>query len=460
MFGFNIDAGSIRSGLESALEGSSGQAPSGLAPTGGGDGRPTLTPEQRASIIQMLAKLRGRGIQMAEGGAAGFPDLNKDGKISYADVLKGRGVEMAGGGIADIPLHYGMGGVLGTLGRIAGTVLLTPFLGPVGASAASSAAVGALEGKDTDEIIGDAALSALFSYGSGQIFGGADGIASDVFGEGTLGETVSDVAGEEAASSLTGAEITKAGEGFLTAPQYALDAGVSEITPTLGSDLAAGAQPTYLQKLGATPVSDIAMQAAGEGVKYALTPPEPEPFSMEEEDPYTIAPAAPMQRQLAPAGSRTFFSPYSLQAQPVMAEGGPAKLNENDFVITADVVSDIGDGDTTAGAKRLANELGMSAGGANYQKGNVVNSGLQGLVGGPGSGLDDKVQATIGGRQAARLSRGEFVIPRNKVAEIGGGNITKGHEKLYNLMKNVRKDKNGTPQQPGPLSRTLSSMMG
>lgn len=457
MFGFNIDAGSIRSGLESALEGSSGQAPSGLAPTGGGDGRPTLTPEQRASIIQMLAKLRGRGLQMAEGGAAGFPDLNKDGKISYADVLKGRGVEMAGGGIADIPLHYGIGGILGTLGRVAGTVLLTPFLGPVGASAASSAAVGALEGKETDEILGDAAMSALFSYGAGQIFGGADGIASDVFGDATLGETVSDVAGEEAASSLTGAEVTKAGEGFLTAPQY---------TPTgygladVGMSPEAVVEPTYLQKLGATPVSDIAMQAAGEGVKYALTPPEPEPFSMEEQDPYTIAPAAPMQRRLAPAGSRTFFSPYSLQAQPVMAEGGPAKLNENDFVITADVVSDIGDGDTTAGAKRLANEFGMSAGGANYQKGNVVNSGLQGLVGGPGSGLDDKVQATIGGRQAARLSRGEFVIPRNKVAEIGGGNITKGHEKLYNLMKNVRKDKNGTPQQPGPLSRTLSSMMG
>jgi len=458
MFGFNIDAGSIRSGLESALEGTSGQAPSGLAPTGGGDGRPTLTPEQRASIIQMLVKLRGRGIQMAEGGAAGFPDLNKDGKISYADVLKGRGVEMASGGIADIPLHYGIGGVLGTLGRVAGTVLLTPFLGPVGASAASSAAVGALEGKETDEILGDAAMSALFSYGAGQIFGGADGIASDIVGDATLGETVGDVAGEEAASSLTGAEITKAGEGFLTAPQYGF---AGETAPGFtGFEASAFEDPTYLQKLGATPMSDIAMQAAGEGVKYALTPPEPEPFSMEEQDPYTIAPAAPMQRQLAPSGSRTFFSPYSLQAQPVMAEGGPAKLNENDFVITADVVSDIGDGDTTAGAKRLANELGMSAGGANYQKGNVVNSGLQGLVGGPGSGLDDKVQATIGGRQAARLSRGEFVIPRNKVAEIGGGNITKGHEKLYNLMKNVRKDKNGTPQQPGPLSRTLSSMMG
>ena len=425
MVGFNLDTGN--SGFQIGLEGTSGKMPTGSIPNGGAPNISSMTPEQRARIMDMLAKIRG--------------------------------VEMAGGGIADIPLHYGSGGnILGTLGRIAGTVLLTPFLGPVGASAASSAAVGALEGKETDEILGDAAMSALFSYGAGQIFGGADGIASDIVGDATLGETVGDVAGEEAASSLTGAEITKAGEGFLTAPEYGF---AGETAPGFtGFETSAFEDPTYLQQVGATPVSDIAMQAAGEGVKYALTPPEPEPFSMEEQDPYTIAPAAPMQRQLAPSESRTFFSPYSLQAQPVMAEGGPAKINENDFVITADVVSNIGDGDTTAGAKRLANALGMSAGGASYQKGNVVNSGLQGLVGGPGSGLDDKVQATIGGRQAARLSRGEFVIPRNKVAEIGGGNITKGHEKLYNLMKNVRKDKNGTPQQPGPLSRTLSSMMG
>jgi len=433
MVGFNMDMGNT--GLQIGLEGVSGRMPTGGAPTGGAPDMSSISPEQRARIMEMLAKIR--GIQMAEGGAAGFPDLNKDGKISYADVLKGRGVELAGGGIADIPVRYGIGGVLGTLGRIAGTVLLTPFLGPVGASAASSAAVGALEGKETDEILGDAAMSALFSYGSGQLLGSAGAeagkttLSEDVFGTGTL-------------ASDTGIEALQ-----------------PSIEPTQVFDVAGvPSEPTYLQQLGQMKTADVATTAAGEGIKYALTPPEPEPFSMEEEDPYTIPPTAPMQRQLAPSGSRTFFSPYTLQPQPVMAEGGPAKLNENDFVITADVVSDIGDGDTTAGAKRLANELGMSAGGANYQKGNVVNSGLQGLVGGPGSGLDDKVQATIGGRQAARLSRGEFVIPRNKVAEIGGGNITKGHEKLYNLMKNVRKDKNGTPQQPGPLSRTLSSMMG
>ena len=458
MVGFNLDTGN--SGFQIGLEGTSGKMPTGSIPTGGAPNISSITPEQRARIMDMLAKIR--GVEMAQGGAAGFPDLNKDGKVSYADVLKGRGVEMAGGGIADIPLHYGRGGILGTLGKIAGTVLLSaiPGVGPLAAAAGSSAIVDTIEGDPIDEIVGNAAMSALFSYGSGQIFGGSDGLASDIVGDSTLGETVGDIAGEEAASSLTGTNITKAGEGFLTSPEYA---GISDLPPVLG-DVGASTEsivdPTYLQRLGATPMSDIAMQAAGEGVKYALTPPEPEPFSMEEQDPYTIPPVAPMQRQLAPSGSRTFFSPYSLQAQPLMAEGGPAKLNENDFVITADVVSNIGDGDTTAGAQRLANELGMSAGGANYQKGNVVNSGLQGLVGGPGSGLDDKVQATIGGRQAARLSRGEFVIPRNKVAEIGGGDITKGHEKLYSLMKNVRRDKNGTPQQPGPLSKTLSSMMG
>ena len=43
--------------------------------------------------------LRGRGIVrvgLAKGGKA-FPDLNKDGKITKADILKGRGVFKKGG---------------------------------------------------------------------------------------------------------------------------------------------------------------------------------------------------------------------------------------------------------------------------------------------------------------------------------------------------------------------------
>ena len=39
---------------------------------------------------------------MAEGGEA-FPDLNNDGKLTYADILKGRGVDLRDGGEASGP---------------------------------------------------------------------------------------------------------------------------------------------------------------------------------------------------------------------------------------------------------------------------------------------------------------------------------------------------------------------
>ena len=45
----------------------------------------------------MMADAGGRAM-MNKGGKS-FPDLNKDGKITQADVLKGRGVKMMGGGI-------------------------------------------------------------------------------------------------------------------------------------------------------------------------------------------------------------------------------------------------------------------------------------------------------------------------------------------------------------------------
>ena len=90
MVGFNLDMGN--SGFQIGLEGATGKMPTGSIPTGGAPDISSMTPEQRARIMDMLAKIR--GVQMAQGGAAGFPDLNKDGKVSYADVLKGRGVEM------------------------------------------------------------------------------------------------------------------------------------------------------------------------------------------------------------------------------------------------------------------------------------------------------------------------------------------------------------------------------
>ena len=46
--------------------------------------------------FEMAFQNRAQGY--AEGGAAGFPDLTGDGKVTQADILKGRGVELAMGG--------------------------------------------------------------------------------------------------------------------------------------------------------------------------------------------------------------------------------------------------------------------------------------------------------------------------------------------------------------------------
>ena len=58
---------------------------------------PGLTP--RPNPFQASFEERPRmAMGYAEGGAAGFPDLTGDGKVTYADILKGRGVEMQMGG--------------------------------------------------------------------------------------------------------------------------------------------------------------------------------------------------------------------------------------------------------------------------------------------------------------------------------------------------------------------------
>ena len=457
-------------GLENTPVTTTGMAPTGTAPTGtaptvsntGAPNLSQLSEEQRKRILEMLAKIRG-----ANTGFAGALGLNKIGSsnLDVKRLQQGTGAlfprnsnfagtpptapriprprAMASGGIADVPVdqRYGIGGIMSALGRIAGGFLLSPFMGPVAASAVSSGVVSAVEGKRPEEIIGDAALAGLFSYGAGKL-GEAVGL-DDMLG----GETLAETTGIDA----------------LQTPVNMPDVDVGDAVDLIETPTPVNQPETYLQKLGAVPTSRLATGAAGEGIKFALTPEEPEPaeFDIEGVGDYSIERMAPLNRKLADSG-RTFYEPYTLGYQPQQpfAKGGPARVNEDDFVVTADVTSAIGDGDTVAGAQRLRDELGMGGkAGQNYREGNVVNSGLEGLVGGPGAGLDDLVQATIGGKQAARLSRGEFVVPKPVVQELGNGDLTRGHEKLYNLMKNVRKEKMGTSKQPGPLNRSLGSLM-
>jgi len=140
-----------------------------------------------------------------------------------------------------------------------------------------------------------------------------------------------------------------------------------------------------------------------------------------------------------------------------MAQGGEVESNktlqENAFVIPADVVGHLGDGSSDAGAQKLQSFFGMNP--QQYQAGGIMAGELQG----PGGGMDDLIQTSIEGKQAAAVSPQEFVVPRDVVAKLGKGSYDQGSKKLYSLMKNVRKVKTGTTKQPSELTLGLNQLM-
>ena len=68
-------------------------------------------------------------------------------------------------------------------------------------------------------------------------------------------------------------------------------------------------------------------------------------------------------------------------------------------------------------------------------------------LGGKTDGMADKVPARIDGKQEARLSDGEFVIPADVVSHLGNGNSDAGAQQLHSMMNNVRKARTGNPEQ-------------
>lgn len=162
-------------------------------------------------------------------------------------------------------------------------------------------------------------------------------------------------------------------------------------------------------------------------------------------------------RAVAELQGPELYKQFDAQGAFDMAEGGEVESNqmlqENAFVIPADVVGHIGDGSSDAGAQRLQSYLGMNP--QQYQAGGIMAGELQG----PGGGMDDLIQTSIEGKQAAAVSPQEFVVPRDIVAELGKGSYDQGSKKLYALMRNVRKFKTGKTEQPAELNRGLNTLM-
>lgn len=68
-------------------------------------------------------------------------------------------------------------------------------------------------------------------------------------------------------------------------------------------------------------------------------------------------------------------------------------------------------------------------------------------LGGPTDGMADKIPAKIDGKQEARLSHGEFVVPADVVGHLGNGNSDAGAQRLYSMMDRIRKARTGTTKQ-------------
>jgi hypothetical protein len=82
-----------------------------------------------------------------------------------------------------------------------------------------------------------------------------------------------------------------------------------------------------------------------------------------------------------------------------------------------------------------------------YASGGIAEMAKGRYLGGATDGMADKIPARIGGKQEARLSHGEFVIPADVVGHLGNGNSEAGAQRLYEMMDRIRKARTGTAKQ-------------
>jgi hypothetical protein len=80
-------------------------------------------------------------------------------------------------------------------------------------------------------------------------------------------------------------------------------------------------------------------------------------------------------------------------------------------------------------------------------QGGLMNLAKGRYLAGPTDGMADKIPSSIDGKQPAKLSHGEFVIPADVVSHLGNGNSEAGANQLYKMMDRVRKARTGSTKQ-------------
>lgn len=116
----------------------------------------------------------------------------------------------------------------------------------------------------------------------------------------------------------------------------------------------------------------------------------------------------------------------------------PANVKSGSFVMPADALSGIGAGNSMAGANALNKLFKMGPYGAampHPKMGGGMKIPTAGMMKGRRGFADG---GDVGQPVDIALSGGEFVIEPSKVAEIGGGDIERGHALLDKMVQHIR----------------------
>lgn len=113
----------------------------------------------------------------------------------------------------------------------------------------------------------------------------------------------------------------------------------------------------------------------------------------------------------------------------------PMGLRPGSYVMPADVVSGLGQGNSMAGANALNRLFKIGPYGSALPKMPSIRPRMAGMMRGrrgfaAGGDVEKPVDIIAAG--------GEFIVPPDRVAEIGGGDIDAGHDLLDEIVKQVR----------------------
>jgi hypothetical protein len=126
-----------------------------------------------------------------------------------------------------------------------------------------------------------------------------------------------------------------------------------------------------------------------------------------------IAIALSTARRAHKANGGGVFSGYIPGTTGGRTDNKPISVGDGSYVIPADILSGLGEGNSHAGAAALHREFGMD---------------IPTKADGGGVGQPVPIVA----------ASGEMVVPPEKVAEIGGGDIERGHGILDAMVKHIR----------------------